>query len=126
MGKFKTNRKKNNKKLIIGACISLVLIVAIIISIMYKYSEVHERPDTTKEKISQPIESEKQLETPKQPEITEIEQPKTDEKLTNGYIDGQASATEPTFINGVLIVNKKNPLPATYNKGEDSSGTCCF
>ena len=65
MGKFKTNRKKSNKKLIIGACISLVLIVAIIISIMYKYSEVQqeEQPDTTKEEILQPIESEKQLNT---------------------------------------------------------------
>lgn len=38
----------------------------------------------------------------------------------NGYIDGQQPPTEPTYIDGILIANKKYPLPASYNKGEDS------
>ena len=37
----------------------------------------------------------------------------------SGYIDGQVAPSEPTYINGILVVNKKYPLPSTYNKGED-------
>ena len=39
----------------------------------------------------------------------------------SGYIDGQVAPQEPTYINGIMIVNKKYPLPSTYNKGEDPS-----
>lgn len=35
------------------------------------------------------------------------------------YIENQPVPTEPTYVNGVLLVNKKNPLPPTYNNGED-------
>ncbi len=44
----------------------------------------------------------------------------SDSTSNTGYIEGQALPSEPTFINGIMIVNKKYPLPATYNKGEDS------
>ena len=37
----------------------------------------------------------------------------------SGYIDGQVAPLEPTYINGIMMVNKKYPLPSTYNKGED-------
>ncbi|MEK5078404.1 M15 family metallopeptidase [Solibacillus sp. FSL W7-1436] len=47
-------------------------------------------------------------------------------ELENGYIVGQKPATEPTFVKGVLIANKKNPLPATYNKGEDPKARAAF
>ena len=49
-----------------------------------------------------------------------------EEELENGYIVGQKSATEPTFVKGVLIANKKNPLPSTYNKGEDPKARAAF
>ncbi|MFY0744406.1 M15 family metallopeptidase [Solibacillus silvestris] len=55
------------------------------------------------------------------------EAPVTEEvELENGYIVGQKPATEPTFVKGVLIANKKNPLPATYNKGEDPKARAAF
>ncbi len=38
---------------------------------------------------------------------------------SSGYIEGQVLPSEPTYINGILVVNKKYPLPSTYNKGED-------
>ncbi|KGR75867.1 D-alanyl-D-alanine carboxypeptidase [Ureibacillus manganicus DSM 26584] len=41
-------------------------------------------------------------------------------KDDNGYIVGQTLPTEPTFIKGVLIANKKYPLPKDYNPGEDA------
>lgn len=53
--------------------------------------------------------------------------PATEEvELENGYIVGQNPATEPTFVKGVLIANKKNPLPSTYNKGEDPKARAAF
>lgn len=48
------------------------------------------------------------------------------EKLENGYIIGQQPPTEPTIVNGVLIANKKYPLPASYNKGEDPNARAAF
>lgn len=74
---------------------------------------------------------EKPIEPPpsatKQPEPTlspnvEVEQ----EKIENGYVIGQQAPTEPTVINGVLIANKKHPLPASYNKGEDPNARAAF
>lgn len=47
-------------------------------------------------------------------------------EIVNGYVVGQKPATEPTYINGILIVNKKNPLPAMYNKGEDPKARAAF
>lgn len=53
--------------------------------------------------------------------------PATEEvEMESGYIVGQKAATEPTFVNGVLIANKKNPLPSTYNKGEDPKARAAF
>lgn len=49
-----------------------------------------------------------------------------DVKLENGYIVGQKPATEPTIVKGVLIANKKNPLPPSYNKGEDPKARTAF
>ena len=42
-----------------------------------------------------------------------------DSNGNSGYIEGQALPSEPTYINGIIVVNKKYPLPSTYNKGED-------
>lgn len=47
---------------------------------------------------------------------TNAPEPSKNEK---GYIDGQVDPAEPTYINGILVVNKETPLPSTYNKGED-------
>ena len=43
----------------------------------------------------------------------------SDSTSNAGYIEGKALPSEPTFINGIMVVNKKYPLPSTYNKGED-------
>ena len=36
-----------------------------------------------------------------------------------GYIEGQPLPAKPTYVNGILIVNKKNPLPQKYAPGEN-------
>lgn len=46
--------------------------------------------------------------------------------MDNGYIQGQTLPNEPTYINGVLIANKKYPLPKDYAPGEDSEARAAF
>ena len=42
-------------------------------------------------------------------------------KITDArqYIEGQAAATEPTYVDDILIANKQYPLPASYDPGVD-------
>ncbi|MFY3791712.1 D-alanyl-D-alanine carboxypeptidase family protein [Ureibacillus sp. MALMAid1270] len=47
-------------------------------------------------------------------------------KVDNGYIVGQTLPTEPTYIDGVLIANKKYPLPKTFNPGENVEARAAF
>lgn len=42
------------------------------------------------------------------------------------YIEGQELPEEPTYINGVLIANKRNPLPSTFAPGEDKEAREAF
>lgn len=44
----------------------------------------------------------------------------------NGYIVGQSEATEPTYVEGVLVANKKYPLPKTFQPGEDVDARAAF
>ncbi|MBF0715875.1 M15 family metallopeptidase [Gemelliphila palaticanis] len=41
------------------------------------------------------------------------------ENNLNNQIITPETVTEPTYVNGIMIINKKNPLPRTYNRGED-------
>lgn len=47
-------------------------------------------------------------------------------KDDNGYIVGQTLPSKPTYINGVLIANKKYPLPKDYNPGEDAEARLAY
>jgi D-alanyl-D-alanine carboxypeptidase len=55
----------------------------------------------------------------------------TDESATpgidgGGYIEGQQLPSKPTFVKGILIANKKYPLPSTYAPGEDKIARSSF
>ncbi|MEK4713187.1 M15 family metallopeptidase [Sporosarcina sp. FSL K6-5500] len=43
-----------------------------------------------------------------------------------GYIEGQTLPKEPKFVKGILLANKKYPLPATYAPGEDKKARGAF
>ncbi|MFS0691006.1 M15 family metallopeptidase [Sporosarcina sp. 179-K 8C2 HS] len=67
-------------------------------------------------------EPEKSVE-PAKPEPKQEEKPKVTNKPQSspnksGYIEGQKLPDKPTIINGILIANKKYPLPSTYAPGE--------
>lgn len=52
---------------------------------------------------------------------------KSDSSIDNGgYIEGQVLPKEPKFVNGILLANKKYPLPATYAPGEDKAARAAF
>lgn len=146
MKKVKKDRNQSNKKLVIGALVSVILLIGIVASVYYKNERVKEampQPDVQVEKDG--TQERQETEKPKKQEndtVIEKVTPKVEEKEPlveqkepieqqpnnssgseqinkSGYIEGQPEPTEPKYVNGVLIVNKKNPLPKTYNKGEN-------
>lgn len=55
------------------------------------------------------------------------ENQKNDEFLENsGYIEGQELPSKPTYIKGVLIANKKYPLPKDFAPGESKEARAAF
>ena len=57
-----------------------------------------------------------------------VNPPKTNEENTTpgGYIEGLPEPTEPTYVQGVLIANKKYPLPSTFAPGENKEARAAF
>lgn len=143
--------------------ISLLLIIAIIGSVIYKYDVANrdvanendavtgqvptndgeqepsndkldlntEEPQTTPNEDGEPKEG--NTDSPDIPQASangngtagsksETDAPKENEvvKKENGYIVGQQPAKEPTYVENILIANKKYPLPATFNEGESA------
>jgi zinc D-Ala-D-Ala carboxypeptidase len=43
-----------------------------------------------------------------------------------GYIEGQVLPKEPKIVKGILLANKKYPLPTTYAPGEDKEARAAF
>ena len=154
------SKAKKKSPVVLIASISLILLVAIIGSIYYKY-EVAE--STANEETNVPADATNDEQVNKLKEVEELDAPLEEEgesevdsvdatnepteskpvpsndkpastptdsakdsKTINGYIVDQKPATEPTYVNGILIANKKNPLPATYNKGEDPAARAAF
>lgn len=56
------------------------------------------------------------------------ENPKQNNEVNveNGYIEGQTLPKEPTYIKGVLIANKKYPLPKDFAPGENPEARAAF
>lgn len=130
------NIKKNKSKYIwIGAAV--VFIIAAIIAVLVYLNQNQTTPDVSEPapiQNEQPEEeqgastNEEDSETAEQPPEGEFsEQPKKEEPLTNGgYIEGQPLPAEPTFVEGVLIANKKYPLPSDFAPGESEEARHAF
>lgn len=109
--------KKSRLLLIIGAIISVALIVSIFVVYNYKNKQVSNEPEkqslTTEPKKNDSVATEEPKKTTDKPSEPE-QQP--DE---NGYLPNQTLPTEPTYINGILLANKIYPLPSTFAPGEN-------
>lgn len=104
---------------------------------MEEDTEIVELPPVTEE----PVNEEPETEVKEEPKEIEKDVPKTptpkDEKKSegttppasqnkSGYIEGQTLPVEPTYVNGVLIANKKYPLPSTFAPGESKEAREAF
>ncbi|WP_339253436.1 M15 family metallopeptidase [Sporosarcina sp. FSL W8-0480] len=104
---------------------------------MEEDTEIVELPPVTEETVDE----EPEAEVKEEPKEIEKDVPKTptpkDEKKSegitppasqnkSGYIEGQILPDEPTYVNGVLIANKKYPLPSTFAPGESKEAREAF
>lgn len=105
-------------KIIIGAIISAALIISIFVVFNYKNNQVNESSDNSEPSTEQNSNDKSVVEEPETPELPEEPEVKPDE---NGYIPNQTLPTEPTYINGILIANKRYPLPSTFAPEEDKT-----
>lgn len=108
--------KKNRLPLIIGAIISAALIVSIFVVIYYKNNQVNVASDEEQPVAEQGKKDNSTKEQPKTPENVTEPQEQPDE---NGYYPNQAMPKEPTYIDGILLANKKYPMPSTFAPGEN-------
>lgn len=129
------NKKKNDKKKYIwigvSSAIVLILIIGAIILVKQYPQLIETKPNTTdiaKEKTEQPeLPVQEEVVPPKQPEVIEEPAKQQEKPLENGgYIEGQTLPKEPTYVDGVLIANKKYPLPADFAPGENKEARAAF
>ena len=141
------SKQKKKSPFVVIASISCVLLIAILGSVYYKYNAAQpttneeepidslaptENSDSNSDPVASTSEStdvapSNELDSKAEPTEQPSKKPEpTEVAIENGYIIGQQPATEPTYVNGVLIVNKKNPLPADYDKGEDPVAKAAF
>ncbi|WP_324729271.1 M15 family metallopeptidase [Lysinibacillus fusiformis] len=112
--------KNNRLLLIMGALISVALIVSIFVVYNYKNNQVNsasnEQPKSTETNKSTEQDSSTTEKTDTTPETTENPEQQPDE---NGYLPNQTLPTEPTYIKGILLANKIYPLPSTFAPEEN-------
>lgn len=127
------NKKNRKTKYIWISTIIAIVLIGVIIASVYQSNQVKQVPNETEENVQQNTENQEQVETPGQQTenagtdetVENNEQPK--EPITNsGYIEGQPLPSEPTFVEGVLIANKKYPLPSTFAPGESKEARTAF
>ncbi|MBD8026501.1 M15 family metallopeptidase [Ureibacillus sp. Re31] len=129
------NKKKNDKKKYIwigvSTAIAIIVVVGAILFLKQYPQAIETKPNTTdvvKEKTEQPEQPvEEDVVPPEQTEKTEEPIKQQEQPLENGgYIEGQALPKEPTYVDGVLIANKKYPLPADFAPGESEEARAAF
>ena len=103
--------KKSRVQLIIGAIISAVLIFSIFALINFKNKQVEEVAKPNNPSLGEVEKEQKDEVEQKVPDVAEEPKVQPDK---NGYIPNQTLPSEPTYINGILLANKKYPLPSTY------------
>ncbi len=134
MRKSRMDRNKNKKPIIIGSIISVVLFALIAVVYIYKDELFSSKSTTESEEVTPDIvETQEELneavvEDNKQPDTEQQdEQPdKMIEVDAGGYPIAVAAVVEPTYIDGILIANKKYPLPEDFNPGENAEARAAF
>ncbi|MEJ9279616.1 M15 family metallopeptidase [Ureibacillus thermosphaericus] len=143
------NRKKNY--ILLGMLLIMMIAIVSIILINSNPNDVSETIKTEDQAISEEKENELKEEkedsealqdelensselqdegkvAEEEPQQKQQQQQPEDKKYkeNNGYIEGQTLPSEPTYIKGVLIANKKYPLPKDYAPGENVEARAAF
>ncbi|MFJ3391023.1 MULTISPECIES: D-alanyl-D-alanine carboxypeptidase family protein [unclassified Lysinibacillus] len=110
--------KKKRLPLILGAVISVALIVSIFVVYNYKNKLVSNASDEEKQQTAEP--TKKDPAAKEEPKKTADNPVKPEQKTDkNGYVPNQTLPTEPTYIKGILLANKIYPLPSTFAPEEN-------
>lgn len=131
--KFRSEKKKSKAILITFAVIGILLISSIVTwtglnnwDVEKSYNRIIEmvdkdyvQPNLSEQEEKEPIPNEDHLQ-----EEEPIEIPTPEEAIQ--YIEDQELPAEPTYIDGVLIANKKHPLPSTFAPGESTEARTAF
>lgn len=121
-------RKKNNSKM---KWVITVVVVLLLVLGATTYFIVNENKTAEESTPNEQPPVQNKVEAPAEP----VEQPKTEEPIEktespevdeSGYAVVQGSVTKPTYIDGILIANKKYPLPESYNPGEDQETLAAY
>ena len=130
-------KRKMKTNAVIGAstALALALVGGIYYTVTSGKEDVTTQQSATTEETTAQAPNEANTETVEVPEVnapvtdeeteelphTDVEQPEVQTNVTDArqYIEGQAAATTPTYIDGILLANKQHPLPASYEPGVD-------
>ncbi|MGE7692337.1 M15 family metallopeptidase [Lysinibacillus sp. NPDC097214] len=105
--------KKKRLPLILGALISVVLVVSIFVVYNYKNKQISNASDDQEQQTAEPTKKDSPVK--EEPTKTADNPVKPEQKVDeNGYIPNQTLPTEPTYIKGILLANKIYPLPSTF------------
>ena len=130
MRKSRMDRNKNNKPIIIGSIVSVVLLVLIAGVYIFKDELFSSKSVTESEEVTSDVaetqgkvdeevaENQEQLDTEQPEQMIEAD--------AAGYAIVTAPVAEPTYIDGILVANKKYPLPQDYNPGENKEAREAF
>lgn len=130
--KYRSERKRTGKKVVVMFAILGVIIAAAVTWVGLNDWDVRKsaskigvtlgmiddkKPEVGNKKTDDELHEaggaegeQKEDESPPKEEIT---------KDSGGYIEGMELPEEPTYVDGILIANKEYPLPANYAPGED-------
>jgi len=129
------SNKNNSKKKYIWISVGIVVVLAAAAIAVYLYLNPNILGQITADSTPKEAVQEETKEQETVPETTEPAENKEQEQQTeqeeqpitnNGYIEGQTLPTEPTYVDGILIANKKYPLPSTFDPGENPEARAAY
>ena len=135
MRKSRMDRSKNNKPIIIGSIVSVVLLVLIASVYIFKDELFSSKSENVNPNLveTQVVETqgkvdEEAAENQEQPDTAQQdEQPEQMIEVdAAGYAVVSTPVAEPTYIDGILVANKKYPLPEDFNPGENAEARAAF
>ncbi len=122
MRKTRGNRQKSKKPIVIGIIVLVFLIVVSIIVYINRdtiFSASDKQEEVMAPQEGQTASKEENIENSNGTKSEEKKEEPTFEIDEGGYPVDVKEAAEPTYIDGVLIANKKYPLPKDFDPGED-------